>query len=238
MLYNQGMPRFTKILAYVLSIALTLFITPATGGIAHAQNNTDYYGPETQFNTNFNPPPPPGKLCCPIGTFKDRDANARGGKCSQAMYTRAKKDSNLEPCCGWFIKQSDGEPKFTITEAVDCTLVEPKSICSSITNATQAEICKTCLKNRGVYTSLGCIPISGDDLIVSLARIGIGLLGGVLLIIILAAAFKLSTSRGDPKTFEEGKSMLTAGISGTLFILFSMVVLEAIGVNILRIPGF
>jgi len=238
MLYNQGMPRFTKILACVLSIALTLFITPATGGIAHAQNTTDYYGPDTQFNTNFRPPPAPGKLCCPIGTFKDRDANARGGKCSQEFYKRSGKSPTAEPCCGWFNTSDGKDQTFLFSDFVDCRRVEPQTICNSINNPSVVSACLECASKNGIYTALGCIPRSGDDLIISLARIGIGFLGGILLLIILAASFKLSTSRGDPKAFEEGKGMLTAGISGTLFILFSMVVLEAIGVNILRIPGF
>lgn len=223
-------PRFWSIFCAFVT-GLTIFFVSARG--VYAQNVNDYYGPET----NVEGAPAPGVLCCPIGTSKVRDANARGGKCSQEMYTRAGKNSNLEPCCGWFVK-TDGTPEVKIEPMVDCKKIEPQSICTSIANAAQAEICKSCLKEQGLYTALGCIPRSGDDLIISLARIGIGLLGGVLLIIILAAAFKLSTSRGDPKAFEEGKSMLTAGISGTLFILFSMVVLEAIGVNILRIPGF
>lgn len=233
MLYNKSM-RFSlrglSILCALIGGLTWIFVGASS---VNAQNVNDYYGPDTDVDGA----PAPGVLCCPVGTSKTRDANARGGKCSQEMYTKAGKNSNLEPCCGWFVKP-DGAPNVLIEAMVDCKKIEPQSICMSIANAAQAEICKSCLKERGVYTALGCIPRSGDDLIISLARIGIGLLGGVLLIMILAAAFKLSTSRGDPKAFEEGKSMLTAGISGTLFILFSMVVLEAIGVNILRIPGF
>lgn len=196
----------------------------------------------------FTGPSLGGDLCCPIGTSDQRLPDARGGICSYEMYTRANKSTSEFPCCGWVPAAKDsgdtayiGAPRFE--KKTSCEAVNPKNICNSIPEGKERAACNACKNKKpeeggGVYTAIGCIPKQGDQLILALARVGIGLLGGVLLVIILAAAFKLTTSRGEPKAFEEGKSLLTAGITGALFILFSMVILETIGVNILKIPGF
>lgn len=75
-------------------------------------------------------------------------------------------------------------------------------------------------------------------MVTQFVRIGLGLAGGITLLVILASAFQLTISQGDPKKTEEVRQSLTAGISGLLFIIFSMVILRVIGIDILRIPGF
>ena len=62
--------------------------------------------------------------------------------------------------------------------------------------------------------------------------------GGIVLLKTLAAAFQLTTSKGDPKATEEAKNKITAAVSGLLFIIFSMVLLKTIGITVLQIPGF
>lgn len=102
----------------------------------------------------------------------------------------------------------------------------------------QAE-CESCFESGGIWTSLGCISNQDTEGIVDkILTIGISLAGGVALLIILAAAFILSTSQGEPKRTNEAKEMLTQAIIGLLFIIFSITILEFIGVKILRIPGF
>ncbi len=99
--------------------------------------------------------------------------------------------------------------------------------------------CVDCFDDGGIWTSLGCI--SNQDtkgIVEKIVTIGISLAGGIALLIILAAAFILSTSQGEPKRTSEAKEMLTHAIIGLLFIIFSITILEFIGVNILRIPEF
>ena len=69
-------------------------------------------------------------------------------------------------------------------------------------------------------------------------KLGLGIGGGVVLLMILAASFKLTTSKGDPKATEEAKEMITNAIGGLLFILFSVVLIRTIGRGLLQIPGF
>jgi hypothetical protein len=71
-----------------------------------------------------------------------------------------------------------------------------------------------------------------------LIRIGLMIGGGVALLIILAGSFILSASQGDPKKTSEAKEMITSAIIGLVFIILSVSILQLIGVQILRIPGF
>ena len=45
-------------------------------------------------------------------------------------------------------------------------------------------------------------------------------------------------SRGDKEKLQAARETITAAIVGLLFIVLSIVILEIIGVDILKIPGF
>jgi hypothetical protein len=90
----------------------------------------------------------------------------------------------------------------------------------------------------GIYTSLGCIGASSETIVTQLVRIGLGIAGGVALLMILAGAFIFSTSQGEPKKASEAKELITSAVLGLIFIIFSVTILQFIGVTILRIPGF
>lgn len=90
----------------------------------------------------------------------------------------------------------------------------------------------------GLYTSLGCIGADSESIVTSLVRIGLGLAGGVGLLMILAGAFMFTTSQGEPKRASEAKELITSAVLGLIFIIFSVTLLQFIGVSILRIPGF
>ena len=90
----------------------------------------------------------------------------------------------------------------------------------------------------GIWTAIGCIKADQESIVTTLLRVGIGLAGGVALIMILVAAFALRTSQGEPKRANEAREMLTSAIIGLLFIIFSVTILQFIGVTILRIPNF
>ncbi len=106
--------------------------------------------------------------------------------------------------------------------------------------------CNTC-KNQyvdedgkpvGLWTAIGCINPTKEGITTSAIKLGLGIGGGVVLLMILAASFKLTTSKGDPKATEEAKEMITNAIGGLLFILFSVVLIRTIGRGLLQIPGF
>jgi len=62
--------------------------------------------------------------------------------------------------------------------------------------------------------------------------------GMVAVYLILRSAFQFMTSRGNPEAIQEAKDRLTSAIVGLLFIIFSLVIIQVIGVDILQIPGF
>ena len=88
-----------------------------------------------------------------------------------------------------------------------------------------------------IFTAVGCVRVSGKDLAADLIKLTLGIGGGVALLSFLAAAFKLTTSHGDTTKVKEAKELLTASVSGLLFLIFSVIILEFVGVTILHIPG-
>jgi hypothetical protein len=126
----------------------------------------------------------------------------------------------------------------------------PFDICTQVHTADQRR-CNICLCGEDnckgktivpekikIWTSIGCIPASKQGIVESLLRVGLGLSGGVLVIMILAGAFNLATSAGETKKVQEAQEMISAAIMGLLFVIFSVIILRFIVINVLHIPGF
>lgn len=129
------------------------------------------------------------------------------------------------------------------TERNDCCKCTTKNSSSYFIEAEQrcsgeAELFQDQSFTPGLYTAVGCIDSSTDGIITRLVRIGIGISGAIALLMILAGAFMLSTSQGDPKRMGEAKELVSSAVMGLLFIIFSVTILQFIGVTILHIPGF
>jgi hypothetical protein len=45
-------------------------------------------------------------------------------------------------------------------------------------------------------------------------------------------------SQGNPEKIQAAREQLTAAIVGLMFVVFSLVILQVIGYDILRLPGF
>lgn len=92
---------------------------------------------------------------------------------------------------------------------------------------------------QGMQTAVGCIPTENAN---EFARWflgwGLGIGGGIAFLLILGAGFQIITSGGNPDRIKGGKEQLTAAISGLLFIIFSLFLLQLVGIDILHIPGF
>jgi uncharacterized membrane protein len=92
--------------------------------------------------------------------------------------------------------------------------------------------------NPGINSAVGCIPIANqNDLLVFILPWALGVAGGTAFILIIVAGFLIMTSSGNPLRAKAGKELLTAAIAGLLMIIFSVYILELIGVRILNIPG-
>lgn len=90
----------------------------------------------------------------------------------------------------------------------------------------------------GIETGLGCISTDPTGLVEDVLRIAIGVASGIAMLLLIAGAFKVLTSSGDPKSVMEGKETITSAIAGLLLILLSVAILNIIGFNILGIPFF
>lgn len=89
-----------------------------------------------------------------------------------------------------------------------------------------------------VNTGFGEIPISITAVISTVFAILLSLSGGIILIIIVFSGYRLMTSQGDPEKIKGARETLTSAIIGLLFVIFSVTILQVIGVDILHIPGF
>lgn len=89
-----------------------------------------------------------------------------------------------------------------------------------------------------VDTAIGPISVTPTGFITSIFKLVLFLatFGGI--IIIIYSGYMLMISRGDKEKIAGARETITAAIVGLLFIVLAIVILEIIGVDILRIPGF
>jgi len=93
--------------------------------------------------------------------------------------------------------------------------------------------------NDGIQTALGCIPTKDTTQFVGwLLGSAIKIAGGIAFLLIIFGAIKILTSAGNPENVKAGQELITSALMGLLFIIFSLFLLQLIGVKILNIPGF
>jgi hypothetical protein len=95
-----------------------------------------------------------------------------------------------------------------------------------------------CQNGTSCPTALGDLPTALPDLLTKIFSIALSLAGIIALGLIITAGYRLMLSQGNPEQVKGAREQLTAAIIGLLFIIFSLVILQVIGVNILSIPGF
>lgn len=94
----------------------------------------------------------------------------------------------------------------------------------------------TCNDGTGINTAIGCIPITDTNLFIGfILRWAIGVGGGIAFLLIVYAAFMIMTSQGNPERLKAGQELLTSAIAGLIMLIFSVFILNLIGVNILGI---
>ena len=123
-----------------------------------------------------------------------------------------------------------------------CTF-KPNNVTHNLAPTCKCEYAKFCNSNGQRYldppnpafmlTALGCIPISSGPLLSFLLSLLSGIGGGIALLLIIYAAFMISTAGGDPKKVQAGKELLTAALIGLAFITLAVVILNFFGVNVL-----
>lgn len=111
--------------------------------------------------------------------------------------------------------------------------VKQKLFCNASGNPTNNPI------SGKLYTAIGCIPIADTNSFIGfILRWAIGIGGGMAFLLILLAGFMIITSSGNPERLKAGQELLTSAIAGLILLIFSVFILEVIGVDILGLPGF
>lgn len=147
-------------------------------------------------------------------------------------YTVSIIDSSSQPICtksfnvGKTGSQiNDTTPGRCTDKDVVCTEVGKDSTCGSD-------------KNPGIKTAIGCIRTNPAEFVQDFMKFIIGISGGLAFLMMLLGAFQMLTSAGNPETLHAGRERLTSAIIGLLIIIFATLLLQIIGVDILKIPGF
>jgi hypothetical protein len=126
-----------------------------------------------------------------------------------------------------------GADKFSLCKQIPLNQVEQRQECMECVGGSEDDE-----SYQGVWTAIGCIKRDPFSIMQRLISVGLGMAGGVALLTFLAAGFIYSTSQGDPKNYGKAKEMMTAAVIGIIFIIFSVTLLQFIGYDILKIPGF
>lgn len=114
----------------------------------------------------------------------------------------------------------------------------PSASASALPCAVGAEANKDQSEWSGVKTAIGCVPTRPNDFIKGLLRFAMGIGGGIALLLMIFGALQMITSAGSPESLKKGQEQFTSAIIGLLFIIFSVLLLQIIGADILGIPGF
>lgn len=186
--------------------------------------------------------PPPGKTCG-INAYESKQtycSTSCGGNTTANGWSGC---PALSYCC---VSNSTAG---TIEENARQEILENFEFCKQAPEGDQRKACEACVgqvepgpngepgRLTKIYTAVGCVRVSGAGLTEDIVGLLLGISGGVALLTILAGSFLLSTSQGEAGKVKTAKEMITAAVMGLIFIIFSVIILDFVGVKILRIPG-
>jgi|GEM_PF-2327287 len=107
--------------------------------------------------------------------------------------------------------------------------------------------CTTCMESNDrlapgeglkIYTGLGCVDTSIAGITEFVFSIVLGIAGTASLFCIIISAFQMQISRGNPEQLQKAQGLVTSCITGLIVVIFSVIILQIIGVDILRLPGW
>ncbi|MFH1186632.1 MAG: pilin [Candidatus Levyibacteriota bacterium] len=173
----------------------------------------------------------------PDNAMCDKDEECASGACVKYTLPGEGKIRNTEKRCGP-IEDKEAKkvinPDGTKTDLEDEKKVKQEPLRNSP--------CKQVGGKDNAYfncdTGLG-ITISSNpkDFVKTLFGVILSISGMIALLLIIFSGYRLITSRGNPEKITDAKDRLTSAVIGLLFVIFSLVILQIIGVDILHIPG-
>jgi len=137
------------------------------------------------------------------------------------------------------IKVCNPDSQFSVGNTLRLPPVNPCGTPEECSGA-GGKIIKDCNEpnNPGIPTAIGCIHTSPAVFVKDLLTFLLGISGGLAFLMMLIGAFQMLTSAGNPETLHAGRERLTSAVIGLLIVIFAVLLLQIIGLDILRIPGF
>ena len=88
-------------------------------------------------------------------------------------------------------------------------------------------------------TAIGCIPLFDQtNFLAFMLRWAVGIGGGIAFLLMIYAGFMIMTASGSPDRLKAGQELLTSAIAGLILLVFSIFILNFIGVDILGLCKF
>lgn len=92
---------------------------------------------------------------------------------------------------------------------------------------------------HGVDTAIGCIPTDDlSQLFAFFLRFAYGISGGIIFLMMIRVGYMVLTSTGNPEKLQAAKEDIVSLFSGLILIVFSVILLQTVGVSILQLPTF
>lgn len=89
-----------------------------------------------------------------------------------------------------------------------------------------------------IQTDFGCWPNDPIGFVQKFYGYGIGFVGGLALLALIAGGYLIMTSRGDPHQINAGKGYIFYAIVGLFLAIFGYFFFQTLAVDVLHIPGF
>ncbi|MBI4037494.1 hypothetical protein HY382_00435 [Candidatus Curtissbacteria bacterium] len=86
---------------------------------------------------------------------------------------------------------------------------------------------------EGCETAFGNLSVDLSEFAQNALKVATGVAGGLAFILMVIGAIRVLTSSGDQQRLNGGREMIVAAVVGLLFIIFSVLILEFLGVNII-----
>ncbi len=87
-----------------------------------------------------------------------------------------------------------------------------------------------------IPTALGTIETKPTEFLTQILQFLFGISGGIAFLLMIFGSFQVILSSGNPDKVKGGQEIITSAVMGLLFIVFSVFILNFIGVEILAIP--
>jgi|GEM_PF-1144123 len=120
-----------------------------------------------------------------------------------------------------------------------CTLnklkIPPSPVCADYDETAGSNTLGSC---QTINTAIGPLNIQLSEFTKTIFSLLLSVSGLIILYIVIRSGYILLFSQGNAEKVKEAQDRLTSAVVGLLFLIFSLIVLQTIGVDILHIPGF